>query len=259
MGAPQIFKRALRGTVERAGYHLTHRSVLPLGVDPLWDIQRLAARHGLAIRTAFDIGAHVGETATEYLQAFPEAQVHSFEPHPNSFSCLARIKADRLFPHRLAMSDRRGEAEFFVRSDVVDPTEAVAASMNNSLVQERQFGLVEGNYSKSIKVECDTIDHFCRSHGIETIDLLKIDVEGHEAAVLDGAADVLASGKVRFAFVEYETILPIPGASGGALSPVAERLEPLGFRLVASYPNNMVDRPLYVCFNALFLHPGQTG
>lgn len=251
-----MFKQLVRRSLDAAGYYATHHSVLPFGVDPLRDIQRLAVRHDIPIRTVFDIGAHVGQTARGFLDAFPNAQVHSFEPHPNSFACIGAIKSDRLRAHNVAMSDKCGKADFFVLSDVADPAEAVAASMNNSLVQERQFGLVEGNYTKSIKVDCVTVDAFCSAYGIDAIDLLKIDVEGHDAAVLDGATDALTSGRVRFVFIEYETVLPIPGASGGALAGVAERLEPLGFRLVASYQINMVDRPLYACFNALFLSPG---
>lgn len=248
-------KAALRRGIERAGYHVTHRSVLPFGVDPIWDIQRLAVRHNASVGTIFDIGAHSGETATRFLEAFPAAHVYSFEPHPNSFACIAEIESDRLHPHKLALSDRCGEAEFFVFSDVVDPSRAMPASMNNSLVQNRQFSLVEGSYSKSIRVECVTVDEFCAANDVNTLELLKIDTEGHEVAVLDGARQTLAERGVRFVFLEYETVLPIPTAVGGALAPAAERLEPLGFRLVASYPNNMVDQPLYASFNALFLSP----
>jgi hypothetical protein len=40
---------------------------------------------------------------------------------------------------------------------------------------------------------------------------------------------------VRFAFAEFETILPVADATGGALAQAAERIEPLGFRLIATY------------------------
>ncbi len=250
-------KRIVRGALERAGYLVTHRAVAPFGVDPVWDIQRLAVRHDVSIRTAFDVGAHIGETAMSYLHAFPAAHVHAFEPHPNSFACLASIKSDRLHPHRLAMSDRSGEAAFFVYDDVTDPSAAIPASTSNSLVRERQFGLVAGEFTKSIKVACTTVDAFCAANGVEQVDLLKIDTEGHEVAVLDGARETLRERGVRFVFLEYETVLPLPNTVGGALAPAAERLEPLGFRLVASYPNYMVDRPLYTSFNALFLAPAR--
>ena len=178
--------------------------------------------------------------------------MHSFEPHPNSFACLQLIKSDRLHPHPLAVSDACGPAPLFVFSDVEDPGAAVPASMNNSLVRDTQFGLVAGRYERSITVERITLDAFCEQAAIDRVDLLKIDTEGHEVAVLDGAAETLRARGVSFVLLEFETLLPVANAEGGALGPAAARLEPLGFRFMGSYPVNQVDRPLYACFNALF-------
>jgi FkbM family methyltransferase len=247
-------KSVMRGLVERAGYSLTHRSVLPFGVDPILDIQRLAARRGGEIGCIFDIGAHRGQTAEEYLAAFPDAQVHAFEPHPNSFACVAQIDSERLHAHRLALSHRAGEAEFFVFSELADdPSAPIPASMNNSLVADTQFGLVAGRNAHTITVECATVDQVCTDLAIDRLDLLKIDTEGHEREVLEGAAETLAGRGVRFVFLEFETLLPVPGATGGALAPCAALLEPLGFRFVASYQIHMIDQPLYAAFNALFV------
>jgi FkbM family methyltransferase len=250
----RLAKKTIRAALERAGYWFTDRSVLPFGVDYLWDIQRMAAVHEIRLRCAFDIGAHGGETATEFLGAFPDAQIHSFEPHPNAYSILRRIKSDRLHAHRFAMSNKTGPAEFFVYSQPVEDAAVGDAlpSQNNSLVARRQFGLVTGQYTQTIKVECQTVDQFCADHEIETLDLLKIDTEGHEAEVLDGARETLLRRSVHFVFAEFETILPVTDATGGALAPVAERLEPLGFRLIATYPINLLHQPLYAAFNALY-------
>ncbi|HXQ13347.1 MAG TPA: FkbM family methyltransferase [Caulobacteraceae bacterium] len=250
-----MIRTAMRRLLERAGYWAVHRQVLPSGVDPLWDMQRLAARHGVEITCAFDVGAHRGQTAEQFLAAFPRATVHSFEPHPNSFACLQQLRSDRLHAHRLAVSDASGPAPFFVLSDVEDPQAAVPASMNNSLVRDTQFGLVAGRYDKSISVERITVDAFCDQAGVDRVDLLKIDTEGHEVAVLAGAAETLRDRRVSFVLLEFETVLPVSNAEGGALGPAAARLEPLGFRFMASYPVNQLDHPLYACFNALFFRP----
>ena len=66
---------------------------------------------------------------------------------------------------------------------------------------------------------------------------------------------MLSSGAVRFVFLEYNSILPIVSASGGALAPLAAVLEPLGFKLMASYPVYMMQTPLFASFNALFFLP----
>ena len=246
-------KATVRRLLERAGYWSARRSVLPMGVDPVWDMQRLAVRHGFAVQTVFDVGAHIGLMSQEFLDGFPEARVHAFEPHPNSFACLAQLASDRLSRHQMALSDAAGEGRFFVYSDLEDPTAAVAASKNNSLVERRQFGVVGGQYSRSITVAKSTVDCVCAQEGVETLELIKIDTEGHEREVLAGAAETLATRGVRFVFLEFETVQPIPDAVGGALAPCADLLEPLGFRMVATYQNTLFHPPLYVSLNALFL------
>jgi len=225
--------------------------VLPFGVEHLLDIQRLAAIHSIKIRCAFDVGAHVGETAVEFLAAFPGAQIYSFEPLPQAFAVVAGIGSERLHPFALAVSDKVGAADLYVRGDPTRPGNG-PPSPNSSLVANRQFGLVTGQSDATIRVECDTIDRFCEQHDIRALDLLKIDTEGHEAEVLDGATETLTKRAVRFVFVEFETLLPVPGATGGALSPLAQRLEPLGFRLIATYPVGLIHKPLYTVFNALY-------
>jgi hypothetical protein len=45
---------------------------------------------------------------------------------------------------------------------------------------------------REVEVECETLDHIVVLLGLERIDWLKIDVEGHEIAVLEGARSALA-------------------------------------------------------------------
>ena len=60
-----------------------------LGHDYLNDIAYLRD-----VRLAFDIGAHVGETAERFLKAFPNAHVVCFEPDPKSFERL-KVNTER--------------------------------------------------------------------------------------------------------------------------------------------------------------------
>jgi len=47
------------------------------------------------------------------------------------------------------------------------------------------------------------IGAFCESNGIEQIDFLKLDVEGHELKILIGASNMLRSGRVKFIQFEF--------------------------------------------------------
>jgi hypothetical protein len=90
-------KSMLRTALEKRGYWLTAKSVLPFGIDYLGDIRRLAETHTVPIQCFFDIGAHEGQTARATLSEFPEVRVYSFEPHPISFSYLTGLSSQRFY------------------------------------------------------------------------------------------------------------------------------------------------------------------
>jgi hypothetical protein len=52
-------------------------------------------------------------------------------------------------------------------------------------------------------VECRTLDAVVAEVGVEAIDLLKIDVEGHELAVLNGASKSIAAGRIKLIQFEF--------------------------------------------------------
>ena len=58
-------------------YRLLKR--LRLGHDPLADAGTIL---GERVACVFDVGAHVGQTASRLMTAFPKARIYSFEPSP---------------------------------------------------------------------------------------------------------------------------------------------------------------------------------
>ena len=242
-----ILRRAIRAILERKGFWVRHRSVLPFGIDYQHDIARLCSIYGGSIGAFFDVGANVGQTSSAALTSFPGATVFAFEPDKTSFGALTtNIRDPRFQPNNLALSDKAGESRFF---------DYGAFATSNSLVENAQYAARTGHPVTIRTVECDTLDAFCRSHGIDRIDVLKIDTEGHEMAVLQGASQMLSSHRIRFVYVEFNTMLPKPGTTGGALLPISNILEPLGFRFVASYAEYMITTgDLFVTSNALFFH-----
>jgi hypothetical protein len=80
-------------------------------------------------------------------------------------------------------------------------------------------------------IDCETLDGFCQARGVAQIDVLKVDAEGHDLAVLQGAGGLLAGGHVKFVFIEFNSMLPREGATGGALCSIGSLLDPSGFNL----------------------------
>ena len=69
-------------------------------------------------------------------------------------------------------------------------------------------------------VEAVSLDRFCQERAIVHIDLLKLDVQGHEYSALRGAERLIREGRVGTIFME----LNWTGATADALSPADESL-----------------------------------
>jgi FkbM family methyltransferase len=138
----------------------------------------------------FDVGANIGEYAEEILKINPKAEVHCFEPHPTSFNKLKDIP---VHAHNLALSEKEGSMTLF----------QMERSTHNS------FYAAEHNKG-GITVPVSTLDLFCARNKITHIDFLKIDVEGHEYAVLRGAEKMLKDKRIDYVQFEFS------GASAAA-------------------------------------------
>jgi FkbM family methyltransferase len=127
-----------------------------------------------------DIGANIGLLSLERCRSNSALRSYCLEPHPETFALLATNIAlnklsDRVHACHLAASDHDGSVKL-----------AVPAHGNMGWIVGSNA--LPGDYV--IDVPCSTVDTFCLSHGIRP-EYLKIDVEGHEAAVLAGAMRTL--------------------------------------------------------------------
>ena len=178
----------------------------------------------------FDAGAHHGYISTRYHQLFPAGTIYAFEPFPGSFSILERrTKAiSKIHPFNLAISNKTGRSVFHANSSVATnsllPTDSNAQAIGGKDLLET---------IETINVETTTLDDFCRKHNIDRIDLLKMDVQGAEYLILDGAKNLLSQGKVGLIYTE---IIIIPSYEGQLhLHEFLERVYTAGFDLYGIY------------------------
>lgn len=241
-------KRAVRSILESAGYRVYHRDVLPFGIEYMLDIERLGRAWDIPIRTFFDIGANIGQTSSLALSSFRDARVFAFEPHPATFSKLVQSLGNhvRLAAYNVAVSKTSGTVPFFQYS----------SSTLNSLIPDAQYPTRKGVTAQEITVDCTTLSEFCTANGVNLIDVLKVDTEGCDLLVLQGAEQLLSAGSIRFVYVEFNDMSPRGGSTGGALTPISDFLAQFGFRFVATYPDHMeLGAEMHVGANALFVHP----
>jgi FkbM family methyltransferase len=156
------------------------------------ELKAIFAGLPLSDSVIFDAGAHRGEFLCEAVRRSPVDSVfHVFEPASASFRALsAAFGTDgRVRLNRLALSSDSGSGVLFYD----EPGSPLA-----SLTPRPRFG-----QSKSEGVRLETLDAYCRAHEIARIDLLKLDVEGHELEVLAGATEMLGRegiGRILFEF-----------------------------------------------------------
>lgn len=190
-------KHLVRQFLDRAGIYYSKRPFMPYGIDWVWDIHRVA--NGRPVRTAFDVGANVGQTTRLIKQRFTDCHVHAFEPVSATYRALERGVQDLggVTCHRLAFSDRAGQASITVGAN----------SQLNHLLPDG----AAAQDTASETVEMETIDRFCAARQITSIDILKVDAEGADLQVLQGAHAMIEGGRVAFVLAEVGFVEGDPG------------------------------------------------
>ena len=144
----------------------------------------------------FDVGANHGAYARRLRALVPAAQIYAFEPHPRTFATLkAMTELDGAILINRALSDQSGDMMLY---DLGGHDGSTQASLSRKAVELFSPTVVEH------RVACTTIDIFMKEQGVERIDLLKIDTEGFDLAVLKGAQDALSAG--RIGTIQFEFI-----------------------------------------------------
>ena len=141
----------------------------------------------------FDVGANTGEYSGCLLNAFgSKCNLYAFEPSATTFKTLE------------GKLSRRDNMEL-VNAGLGDKQETVTLYQDekgSSFASIYPENTNEGSRS-SEQVTVTTLDTFCQKSNVERIHFLKLDVEGHELAVLKGAKEMLGNKKITFIQFEY--------------------------------------------------------
>ncbi len=130
-----------------------------------------------------DIGAHIGSETVLLGSKLASGRIYSFEPTP---AILPHLKAnisinnlmDRIVVESMAISDHNGYTKFYLSTE----------SEVNSLHKNKG--------SKEISIKTITLDKYASVYDIQHVNLLKIDVEGYEYAVIRGSKSLLTKHKI---------------------------------------------------------------
>lgn len=143
------------------------------------------------INVFYDVGANIGLYSIVAEVVNNTVQTRSFEPSNGPFHYLEKnVRLNRLSNtkiEKLALANTRGQIKFY---EVKNPKYTY---IKHNLAGEGNFGAKESNkIFDTILVESNTLDSYANKEG-HTIDLIKIDTEGTEHLILQGASKVLNS------------------------------------------------------------------
>ncbi len=147
----------------------------------------------LPLKTLFDVGANLGEWSTEAVACFPTADIHAFEIVPATYAGLTAQIANMgaVNCHDFGLSDRDGAATL----NYAPGNDQVSSLFTVDRIHDVPF--------VQLDVAVRRGDAFCAEKGIDSIDFLKIDVEGSEHLVLDGFGSMFDEGRIGLIQFEY--------------------------------------------------------
>ena len=162
-----------------------------------------------------DIGGNIGVYSTILEDLVGSKNLYIFEPLPYLYRDL-KNRFENAHVFNLALSDKEEKGK--IRVPFIDGTRNDARATFNSHTELNQTGTDE------IAVQLVPLDAFAKKINFQSIGLIKIDVEGHELAVLNGAVETI---------LQFKPLIVIEIESRHHQYPITElfsKIESLGYK-----------------------------
>lgn len=147
--------------------------------------------------TIIDVGANKGQflALARSILGNRAYHIHSFEPSPTAFAILAAVNgsAAGVTLNNCGLSRAEGVATLYTN----EPASELAS------LSLRRLDHIDITFTAEGSVQLDTLDTYCTRQAITRIDLLKLDVEGHELEILHGAVRMFQAGAIRAVTFEF--------------------------------------------------------
>jgi FkbM family methyltransferase len=189
-------------------------------------------------------------------------RVYSFDGNPHLVGML-ELSITTHFTSSIQAAFLRDE--FTVNTDITKSwsvenlafTNTCAENQKINFVLNGELGHVEtstlrkgDDLHEKVSVDCVTVDAYCETHGIEKIDILKIDTEGNDPFVIDGAKRMLSESRVGVVLFEFNEVWPKSIGKSTALEHVITFMAKRNYVCYFEGKNTMVR--LTGCFAPLY-------
>lgn len=188
----------------------------------------------------FDVGANEGQSIERFKQIFPESKIFSFEPlHFLENKLSEKQKRFKNVDYFLfGFGDKNTRKDIYVNLQT-GSSSFFKLIPNSAWLNKRakELGVKESEFRKNkTSVALKRLDDFIDENNIENIDIMKIDVQGFEPLIFQGAKNSLE--KKIFNYIEVELILSGIYELENSFYNIEKYLIPLGYKLVSMKRTN---------------------
>jgi len=166
-----------------------------------------------------DAGARIGTFASKIsAEVGAEGRIIAIEPEPRNYALLRKNIAANRWNNVTAIPKMLWSG----------PGQIPLYLSSNSAAHSAYCDPFYGSTGETIRVEAETLDRILQQLGIESVDFIKMDIEGSEIQALKGMQETLRFG-VEMAVAAYHPVEGRPTHSA-----IVRELERLGFRTVCA-------------------------
>lgn len=165
----------------------------------------------------FDVGCNGGSFVRYLENNRITKNIHCFEPHP-ILSKTVLNTYPFVIMNEICVSNYNGDITINI------PTWSVGIS---SVIRRPVFDTLNQDINELV-VKCKTLDSYCEENNVHQIDFIKIDVEGAEKMVFEGAHNLLSNHSIKCGMFEIGQTLIDAGTS---TDEVSKLIESYGYKL----------------------------
>ena len=182
----------------------------------------------------FDVGANIGDWSVAVLKSHADITITAFEPIPKVYQQLRNnlAKWNHVIFENVALSNKTGTSSF----NYYPKHSELSGIARRPILDKLLHALPE-----KITVKTQTLDEYCASKSIQHIDFLKIDTEGEEVSILNGAKSLIENHAISKIQFEYGGCFK---DSKHTLKEACELLSQNGYVIFEIYPKGLayIDR-----------------
>ncbi len=204
-----------------------------------------------------DVGANIGQTIYRFKKLNNKSIIHSFEPVKKDFQILLKRFKDHktIFLNNFALGDKDQKKKFFSNKLSGSSSFSQLTPQTEWVYQRSSTRKIDPNQLLDEVFDCQImkLDDYCEKNKIKKIDILKIDTQGFEDKVLEGAQELIKTKRIDY--IELEIIFNNIYEKKLNFFEVEKHLIPFGYELFAiQNPGNLYDDYIFQV-DAIYYNP----